>query len=98
MEAGRATVGVAKAVVCAAAIVTVYLISTVRLDRGVLQADGVPAAGLIAAGIAWLLVVWVLLYRDDGVRGVRPGRWNVVVVVGMLVVLMGIPLALAFWG
>ena len=69
MEAGRATVGVAKAIVCAAAIVAVYLISTVRLDRGIVQTDGTPTAGLIAAGIAWLLVVWVLLYRDDGVRG-----------------------------
>jgi hypothetical protein len=98
MEAGRATVGVAKAIVCAAAIVTVYLISTVRLDRGVVQTDGTPTAGLIAAGVAWLLVVWALLYRDDGVRGVRLGLWNVVTVVGMLLVLMGIPLALTFWG
>lgn len=98
MEAGRATVGVAKAIVCAAAIVTVYLISTVRLERGVVETAGAPAAGLIAAGIAWLLVVWALLYRDDGVRGVRLGLWNVVTVVGMLIVLMGIPLAMAFWG
>ncbi|MFD2026026.1 hypothetical protein [Promicromonospora aerolata] len=98
MEAGRATVGVAKAVVCAAAIVTVYLISTVRLDRGIVQTDGTPTAGLIAAGIAWLLVVWALVYRDDGERGVRLGTWNIVVLAGMLLVLMGIPLALAIWG
>lgn len=98
MEAGRATVGVAKAIVCAVAIVAVYLISTVRLDRGIVQTDGTPTAGLVAAGIAWLLVVWVLLSRDDGVRGVRLGLWNVVTVVGMLLVLMGIPLALTFWG
>lgn len=98
MEAGRATVGVAKAIVCAAAIVTVYLISTVRLDRGIVQTGGTPTAGLIAAGFAWLMVVWVLLYRDDGVRGVRLGLWNVVTMVGMLLVLMGIPLLLTFWG
>ena len=98
MEAGRTTVGVAKAVVCAAAIITVYLISTVRLDRGVVQTDATPTTGLIAAGIAWLLVVWALLYRDDGVRGMRLGLWNVVTVAGMLVVLMGIPLALTLWG
>lgn len=98
MEAGRATLGVAKAIVCAAAIVAVYLISTVRLDRGIVETDGTPAAGLIAAGISWLLVVWVLLYRDDGVRGVQLGLWTVVTVVGMLLVLMGIPLALTFWG
>ncbi|MEU4384920.1 hypothetical protein [Promicromonospora sp. NPDC023805] len=94
MEAGRTTAAVAKAIVCAAAIVAVYLISTVRLDRGIVQTDGTPTAGLVAAGIAWLLVVWVLLSRDDGVRGVRLGLWNVVTVVGMLIVLMGIPLVL----
>jgi hypothetical protein len=98
MEAGRATVGVAKAIVCAAAIVAVYLISTVRLDRGIVQTDGTPTAGLVAAGVAWLLVVWALLYPDDGVRGVRLGLWNVITVVGMLLVLMGIPLVLTFWG
>lgn len=98
MEAGRATDGVAKAIVCAAAIVTVYLISTVRLDRGVTQAEGTPTAGLIAAGIAWLMVVWVLLHCDDGRRGVRLGPWNVVAVVCMLLVLLGIPLTLTFWG
>ncbi|GAB2493669.1 hypothetical protein GCM10027063_36500 [Promicromonospora xylanilytica] len=98
MEAGRATVGVAKAIVCAAAIITVYLISTVRLDQGVVEPAAIPATGLIAAGIAWLLVVWALLYRDDGARGVRLGLWNVVTVVGMLIVLTGIPLAMAFWG
>jgi hypothetical protein len=98
MEAGRATVGVAKAIVCAAAIVTVYLISTVRLDRGIVQTEGTPTAGLVAAGIAWLLVVWVLLYDDDGVRGVRLGLWNVVTVVGMLLVLTGIPLGLTLVG
>lgn len=97
MEAGRATVGVAKAIVCTAAIVAVYLISTVRLDRGV-QTEAAPTAGLVAAGVAWLLVVWALLYRDDGVRGVQLGLWNVVTVVGMLLVLMGIPLVLTFWG
>lgn len=97
MDAGRATVGVAKAVVCASAIVTVYLISTVRLDRGLVQSEGTPTAGLIAAGVAWLLVVWVLLYRDDGGRGVRLGLWNVVAVVGMLLVLTGIPLVLTLW-
>ena len=98
MEAGRATVSVAKAIVCASALVTVYLISTVRLDRGVVQTEGTPTAGLVAAGIAWLMVVWVMLYRDDGVRGVQLGLWNVVAVVGMLLVLMGIPLTLTFWG
>ena len=98
MEAGRTTLLVAKTVVCAAAMVAVYLISTVRLDRGVVQTDGTPAAGLVAAGIAWLLVVWVLLYRDDGERGLQLGLWNVVAVVGMLLVLMGIPIALTFWG
>lgn len=98
MEAGRATVGVAKAIVCAVAIVAVYLISTVRLDRGIAPTDETPTAGLVAAGIAWLLVVWVLLYRDDGVRGVRLGLWTVITVVGMLLVLPGIPLALTFWG
>ncbi|MFI9485511.1 hypothetical protein ACIG47_03890 [Promicromonospora sp. NPDC052451] len=98
MDAGRATVGVAKAVVCAAAIVTVYLISTVRLDRGLVQSEGTPTAGLIAAVVAWLLVVWVLLYRDDGVRGVHLSLWNVVAVVGMLLVLTGIPLVLTLWG
>lgn len=98
MEAGRATVAVAKAIVCAAAIVAVYLISTVRLDRGIVQTGGTPTAGLIAAGIAWLMVVWVLLSRDDGMPGVRLGLWNVVTVVGMLLVLMGIPLLLTFWG
>jgi hypothetical protein len=98
MEAGRATVGVAKAIVCAVAVVAVYLISTVRLDRGIVQTDGTPTAGLVAAGIAWLLVVWVLLSRDDGVRGVRLGLWNVVAVVGMLLVLMGIPLVLTLMG
>jgi hypothetical protein len=98
MEAGRATLGVAKGIVCAAAIVAVYLISTVRLDRGFVQSEGTPTAGLIAAGISWLLVVWVLLYRDDGVRGLRLGLWTVVTVVGMLLVLTGIPLALTFWG
>ncbi|MCP2262972.1 hypothetical protein ACFQHV_19530 [Promicromonospora thailandica] len=97
MDAGRATVTVAKAIVCAAAVVTVYLISTVRLDRGFVQSEGTPTTGLIAAVVAWLLVVWVLLYRDDGVRGVRLGLWNVVAVVGMLVVLTGIPLVLTFW-
>ena len=97
MEAGRTTLLVAKTVVCAAAMVAVYLISTVRLDRGVVQTDGTPAAGLIAAGIAWLLVVWVLMYRDDGERGLQLGLWNVVAVVGMLLVLMGIPIALTFW-
>ncbi|WP_275002717.1 hypothetical protein [Promicromonospora iranensis] len=97
MEAGRATLGVAKAIVCAAAIIAVYLISTVRLDRGIVQSGGTPTAGLVAAGIAWLLVVWVLLYRDDGVPGVRLGLWNVITVVGMLLVLMGIPLALTLW-
>ncbi|MEV0891264.1 hypothetical protein [Promicromonospora sp. MEB111] len=97
MEAGRATVGVAKGIVCAAAVVAVYLISTVRLDRGIVQTEGTPTAGLIAAGISWLLVVWVLLYRDDGVPGVRLGLWNVVTVVGMLLVLMGIPLVLTLW-
>ena len=97
MEAGRTTLLVAKTVVCAAAMVAVYLISTVRLDRGVVQTDGTPAAGLVAAGIAWLLVVWVLLYRDDGERGLQLGLWNVVAVVGMLLVLMGIPIALTFW-
>nr|BFF18335.1 hypothetical protein GCM10025730_18560 [Promicromonospora thailandica] len=40
MDAGRATVTVAKAIVCAAAVVTVYLISTVRLDRGSCRARG----------------------------------------------------------
>ncbi|WP_369371499.1 hypothetical protein AB1046_22455 [Promicromonospora sp. Populi] len=98
MEAGRAAVSVAKGVVCAAAVVTVYLISTVRLDRGIVQTEGTPTAGLVAAGIAWLMVVWVLLYRDDGVRGVRLDLWNVVTIVGMLLVLMGIPLVLTFWG
>lgn len=98
MEAGRARDGVAKAIVCAAAIVTVYLISTVRLDRGVMQAEGTPTAGLIAAGIAWLMVVWVLLHRDDGERGVRLGPWNVVAVVAMLLVLLGILLTLTFSG
>jgi hypothetical protein len=98
MEAGRATVGVAKAIVCAAAIVAVYLISTVRLDRGFVQTEATPTAGLIAAGISWLLVVWVLLYRDDGAPGVRFGRWTVVTVVGMLIVLTGIPLAFTLWG
>lgn len=98
MEAGRATVTVAKGIVCAAAMVAVYLISTVRLDRGIVQTGNTPTAGLIAAGIAWLLVVWVLLSRDDGGRGLRLGLWNVVAVAGMLVVLAGIPLALAFWG
>ncbi|MFI6427345.1 hypothetical protein [Promicromonospora sp. NPDC050880] len=98
MDAGRATVGVAKAVVCAAAVVTVYLISTVRLDRGLVQSEGTPTAGLIAAVVAWLLVVWVLLYRDDGVRGVHLSLWNVVAVVGMLLVLTGIPLVLTLWG
>lgn len=98
MEAGRATVLVAKTVVCAAAMVTVYLISTVRLDRGVVQTDGTPTAGLVAAGIAWLMVVWVLLHRDDGERGPQLGLWNVVAVVGMLLALLGIPLTLTFWG
>jgi hypothetical protein len=98
MEAGRATVGVAKGIVCAAAVVAVYLISTVRLDRGFVQSEATPTAGLVAAGISWLLVVWVLLYRDDGVPGVRLGRWNVITAVGMLLVLAGIPLALTFWG
>ncbi|MDR7382030.1 hypothetical protein [Promicromonospora iranensis] len=97
MEAGRATLGVAKAIVCAAAIVAVYLISTVRLDRGIVQTNGTPTAGLVAAGVAWLLVVWALLYRDDGVPGVRLGLWNVVTVVAMLLVLMGIPLVLTLW-
>lgn len=97
MEAGRATVVVAKGIVCAAAMVAVYLISTVRLDRGIVQTDGTPTAGLIAAVIAWLLVVWVLLARDDGTRGLRLGLWNVVTVVGMLLVLTGIPLVLTFW-
>lgn len=95
MDAGRATLNVAKAVVCAAAIVTVYLISTVRLDRGFVQSGGTPTTGLIAAVVAWLMVVWVLLYRDDGRRGVHLGLWTVVTVVGMLVVLTGIPLVLA---
>ncbi|MFD7021939.1 hypothetical protein [Promicromonospora sukumoe] len=98
MEAGRATVGVAKGVVCAAAAVTVYLISTVRLDRGIVQTEGTPTTGLIAAGVAWLLVVWVLLYRDDGAPGVRLGLWNVVTVVGMLLLLVGIPLVLTLRG
>nr|BFF18334.1 hypothetical protein GCM10025730_18550 [Promicromonospora thailandica] len=62
-----------------------------------MQSEGTPTTGLIAAVVAWLLVVWVLLYRDDGVRGVRLGLWNVVAVVGMLVVLTGIPLVLTFW-
>jgi len=97
MEAGRATVGVAKAIVCAAAIVAVYLISTVRLDRGYVQTEATPTAGLVAAGVAWLLVVWVLLHRDDGVPGVRLGRWTVLTVVGMLIVLTGIPLVLTLW-
>jgi hypothetical protein len=83
--------------VCAAAAVTVYLISTVRLDRGIVQTEGTPTTGLIAAGVAWLLVVWVLLYRDDGVPGVRLSLWNVVTVVGMLLVLVGIPLVLTLW-
>lgn len=98
MEAGRATVGVAKGIVCAAAMVAVYLISTVRLDPGTVRTDGAPTTGLIAAGIAWLLVVWVFLSRDDGGRGLRLGLWNVVAVTGMLVVLAGIPLALTLWG
>jgi hypothetical protein len=79
MEAGRATLAVAKAIVCAAAIVAVYLISTVRLDRGFVQTEGTPTAGLIAAGISWLLVVWVLLYRDqcreDVIAPVEVGRY-----------------------
>ena len=97
MEAGRATVVVAKGIVCAAAVVAVYLISTVRLDRGIVQTEGTPTTGLIAAGVAWLLVVWVLLYRDDGVPGVRLSLWNVVTMVGMLLVLVGIPLVLTLW-
>lgn len=97
MEAGRATLAVAKAIVCAAAIVVVYLISTVRLEQGFAQPEATPTAGLIAAGISWLVVVWVLLHRDDGVRGVRLGLWTVVTVVGMLLVLLGIPLAFTFW-
>ena len=39
----------------------------------------------------------MLLYRDDGVPGVRLGLWNVVTVVGMLLVLAGIPLVLTLW-
>lgn len=98
MEADRTTAGVAKVIVCAAAIVAVYLFSAVRLDQGLGQREGAPTAGLVAAGTVWLLVVWVLLHRDDGVRGVQLGLWNVVTVVGMLFVLLGIPLALACWG